>query len=330
MARTPPRYANFSRYSPRRSTPRRNLFTGGITYSPRSVRAAYDSMYGSVSGRSTDSGVVTTGQRDYKRQYTKKRMPRYKRRRWAKFTKQVKAVLSKTLATQTVLFNATITGSTSVTFPQNFLAAHLYGANGTSNSVETGNSDLASLFSNASAASVSNKKLMFKSGVIDLTMTNSSAATDTVVPSLEVDVYEVVYADEISNNNFLDMITTSQNETSVIGATSIQYNRRGVTLFDFPLLLAKGRMKVLKKTKFFIPADDTATYQVRDPKNYTIDGSLNDNQGYVMPYKTKSIVMMFKPVVNRVDAVISSLKVGVTRKYSYVINEKETVASGVL
>lgn len=283
----------------------------------------------STAPKSRATGVITTGQYDFRTQYRKKRRSRFKRKIWKKFTRKVQAVTGKLVGTNTVVFNDKIDGVSNNTNPQGYVVANLYGIAGTDSANEVGCTDVSDIFGADPRLNAPTRKALFGSGVLDLTMRNTSSPE---VP-IEVDIYELTFRSETSSANFTAMQIKGETNTPVIGATTgLTLTTRGTTLFDFPCTIKYGRLQIVKKTKLFLPVGNTATYQLRDPKNHMFTGNdYDDTTGFIRPGVTKSVLIVFKPVVNAGTQVnTSGLSIGVTRKFMYKIFEDSTDADGLL
>lgn len=267
--------------------------------------------------KKTKSGIETTGQYDYKLQYVKKNMPRKMKSNWKKFVSKVHAATMKLVGTNTVVKNTVMFSSTSLANTQTFVTAHLYGMNGTDANWEVGCGDIQSIDTLDNRIGP-NTKVMFGSAVLDLTIKNTSEGSTPV----EADLYEIIYYDEMTESSFLDAENACQVNTPSIGAgANLALFSRGATLFDLPGLIKYGKIKILKKTKLFLPGGNTATYQIRDSRNHRFNANDFADMGvrYVKRGVTKSVVIVFKPVVASGNS--CRLDVGVTRKYAYKIFE---------
>lgn len=307
--------------------------------SPAVRRVAYDAgkyavntMVGTKKG--TKSAVVTTTQRDVSRQYRYKRMPRGKRRRWVSSLKKNAAMDMAESATQTVVYNNTITGSVDFLAngkTQNWMAVHLYGVNGSpTGAAEIGVEDMKAIrLTDSRLKNQKNTRVKFESGVLDLTIKNPNANN-----ALEVDIYEVVYRsatkqssiDAIHQNIFT---TTVSNQTPPSAGDVAAWDRRGITPFDTVQFGANGA-KILGKQKVFLPKGDTFTFQYRDPKNhYFGPDSYDDTTGFVRPGVTRTFLFIFKTVTGEtISGTNPSMTIGITRIYKYKI--KGEVENGII
>jgi hypothetical protein len=289
----------------------------------RAVNAIGDWFVGKKS--SPETGV--TAQFDAVTQYRKKNMPRGKKRVWKKFVRKVNAVVDKSLGTRTVIFNNEIT---QLVAPgtQGYMAATLYGFCGQETGQNTGFRDIYRICNKDNDIMTNSteggnpSKILFKSGVIDLTMRNMGST------AMELDVYEInVYTDDTKESNFTESAISAASETQTIpgGPTGLNLNQRGVTLFDLPNLISQERLKIIKKRKYFLPAGNTATLQHRDPRNHwfnAIDIDVNSDVEYSSYARRKMTIMfVFIPKEITGGTVGCNLHVGVTRKYAYTINQ---------
>lgn len=276
--------------------------------------------------RSSENGV--TAQYDKVTQYTKKYMPKRKKRAWKKFSKKVNAVLDKSLGTRTVVFNQGMT-MTDIPGLQCFGAATLYGHCGRDDSIDVGFRDIfricnrdSDIMTNGTDGS-NPSKIIFTSAVIDFTIRNAGQSP------IELDMYEIeVRTDNTKEANF----NSSQSEAfvhtnSIPGATAgLGITVRGVTLFDVPNLISQDKLKIFRKKKFFLPPGNTCTHQYRDPRNHYYNANQinifdqTEEGSYALRKMTKMFVFIGKNIVGT-DTVNTNVDVGVTRKYSYIINQ---------
>lgn len=291
------------------------------------------------------SGAGVTTQHDARRIYVKRRMPRFKRKRWSMFKKKVQAVSEKSLGSRTVVFNKSIQWSNTTSGNQVLGALYLYGQRGS-----TGNAAqdlyLISTYENtgdqtalAGETVANSSKFMFQSAVLDITFKNNSTytAAGPVVQSaseakLEVDVYECSVrrtTEETSNTltDFLQLLADNASRTDPIGGagTEIASTLRGVTPFDLTYAMSRWGVKIWKKTKYTIPNNDTFTYQVRDPRRRVAEyRDLQNADGFNRPGWTRVVFFTAKLVPDlSVGAAVGTyqenLITGVTRKYFYKI-----------
>lgn len=313
-------------YSPRRNTLKYVMGRGGRAKQAKRIRFG--------------NGITT--QNDVANIYRRKSMPRYKKRKWVSFVRKVKAVLYKGLGTKTVLFNTQMSGGR-LSVPENqqgVFTIALYGFWGdTDNPGESvGNRDLYRIAINdpeINKKAVSptfsipnNGKLLMSSAVLDLTLTNIGT-----IPS-EVDVY-IITCGIFNNNGSLReaFIDADANQITISGSGNgiNALVHRGATPFEMPLALSSNRLRILSKKKYFLGAGQTITYQYRDAKNHYINCSKFYDQAIAIaevfegpfnyPGVTKNVLIVHKTVSGAPAGAQSQLSCGVTRKYSYNVDE---------
>lgn len=293
--------------------------------------------------RGVSSGYGVTTQYDKSLIYRKSNMPKRKKRNWRKFINKVHAVAEKDMGTRTVLFNGQYDIRNDVATNHGCMTLTLYSMRGSANFTD----DMFQIYSfenkgdqTAAAGDTVDEttKFMFKSAVLDITIRNSSGITDGLgnitlngAAKLELDIYEIMVRTETSDNstNYLtlsQLFANGSTDSKNIGGggNGITIQSRGVTPFELPQALSRWRMKILKKTKYFIPNGDTVTYQMRDAKRHVMDGDrMNNNDGIGYRF-TKYIYIIFKVVPGltvgtAAGSFVERIDVGATRKYSYKI-----------
>lgn len=267
------------------------------------------------------SGVGVTTQKDVRTTYRRKRMPRRKRKRWVKFVKKVHAATDSAIATRSVIFNNTLQiGGTDANQTTGVIS--LYGWRGSVATDAVGTADVRTITQRDGDVDEQSEKWRFTSGVLDCTASNIGGAP------LEVDVYEVIKTGKgrTTNGNLNLEYTSALTQTSVPPAgaggslSSPTILTRGWTPFNCSLASAKG-LKVIKKTKYFLPEGETFTYQIRDPKNHWVGGEdINDASGneFARNGMTRMLFIIAKSVVGT-TAETFELLVGCTRSYHYKI-----------
>lgn len=324
--------------------PYRNLFQAGLKYAARAAVGAAARRFVSTGTQTAKSGAsqtYVTGQRDTVKQYRFKRMPRRKRKRWVKKIKQNAAMDYALAGTTTTVYNGSLTQSIVSGRTQGYLAVHLYGHNGGTISIagqswEFGQADLNYLVSNDPkiiTTGVKLSKFRFTSAVIDITAKNTSTAdTEGVIPDLEVDLYVIKYTSESDQKTLYELSYEAASRVQDVNGgtgTTINLEQRGVTPFDIVTMASMG-VKVISKQKFFLPAGNTFTYQYRDPRNHHYGhGHVYDNDGFVLPHQTVTLLCLFKPVVGG-SPTVAKLSVGATRTYRYGIIGENRQRCGVL
>lgn len=300
-------------------------------------------------GRRSSAGTLGGTNADMRSIYRRKRMPRKKRKRWVRFVRKVHAVADKELGTRTVLFNDQITQRNTNSSNQSTLSLALYSFANTTGYLndlyQIGQLENEGDPSAADGATINrNSKVMFQSAIMDITIRNISDKLTSVDPgnpilntysaapeaAIELDIYEVMV-----NRELTDVSLTFRNLSQVfnvaddpeIGGTGngIYIESRGASPFEFGAQMGRRKVKILKKTKFFIPNGQTITWQVRDPKRRTIQyGDLEREESYNRPGWTKHFFLIYKLVPglsqgNTLGDIRPSIAVGCTRKYAYKV-----------
>lgn len=302
----------------------RNLFNMGRSWTNTRTRQR----------RKTSSGRGVTNHFDRSRIYSKRRMPRRRRRNWVRFSRKVNAVSEKDLGSRTVVRNSLVGVSHPMDpagenqhgrqvvalYPLNGTTAHMQDINEIQQDTDLGTSG----------------KAIFKSAVLDLTVRNTSARlpdSDNPEITLEVDVYELTANQSLGQTgkavDILAAIDEGSTDTATIPGqvTALTGASRGWTPWDFPSSLSEYRIKIWKKTKFFLSENQTFTYQVRNPKRYVLDKQRMNAPGDNLPRMTRYVLFIYKPAPGYVYSTppnndLYGIGIGVTRKYMYKIYDK--------
>lgn len=278
--------------------------------------------------KQTRSGLGVTTQHDKQLVYRKRRMPRRRRRGWRRFARKVQAVSEKDLGSRTVLRNDLVNINTAMDTAAE--SAHtrwyfmLYGA--TSGTAYY--NDLSEIGQDTDLGTTG--KAIFKSAVLDLTFRNNSfrAPGSINLPiTLEVDVYEITVGTVLGDNaaNLGQIMNEGSTETATIPgqATALVGTQRGWTPWDFPSALGEYKVKIWKKTKYFLGENQTFTYQYRDPRRHVVDKQKMTTTGENIPFLSRYIYLVFKPTPGYTYLAVPTdsynLSVGVTRKYLYKV-----------
>lgn len=346
---TPPmRTRSGRRYSPYgRSSSSRNRMSAARSAARRIARSRTLTTRRRLTRNTT--GILGGQNADERLIYRRKRMPRSKRRVWARFVKKVNAVDERDLGTRTVLFNSKIAQVYTDDTKQGSLGIALYPFVNTSNGWLNDLQQIGQLENEgdptaaAGATIERNSKIMFHSAVMDVTIRNTTQSIITIPPegppvtslstqaALEMDVYEFYMRKEASDganpvNSMSDVI--NQWDEKEIGGTGvgIGIQDRGATPFELGSALGRFGIKILKKTKYFIPPGQTITFQCRDPRRHEIRyGELERNEGWNRSGWTKCFFMVYKVVpgllvsTTDLNGVIPGIDVGLTRKYMYKV-----------
>lgn len=289
------------------------------------ARRAVESATQTSSRSKRGSSNYVTTQHDTVRQYRFKRMPKAQRKKWVKKVKANAAMDFALAGTRTSVYNGSLEKSIRTGQTQGAMSVHLYGNNGAEETIdgaiwEYGHADVNYLISRdaqLTSAGQQLPKFRFTSAVIDITARNSS--TNNL--ALEVDLYVVKYTSETDAKSFWSLHNQSVNKlnnSNTGSAGPLSLEKRGVTPFDIPSLASYG-VKILSKQKFFLPNGNTFTYQYRDPRNHHYHvGQQSDNDGFILPHQTISLLAVFKPIVGGSTA-DAKLTIGCTRTYRYGI-----------
>lgn len=277
--------------------------------------------YTTVTRSNKRSGVDVTSQRDAKMQYRFKRAPRKVRRRMRRAGRKFKAQLLKNIGSNIAVKNEEMTINVSGA-GQGYGAVHLYGTSGIDiGSIERGGADLNDIFSSDTRVATGESKLLFTTGILDVTLYANTLLEENPTDKMELDVYEVQYSDETKDTSFIGAMNTARPRIEVIPGflNELNITTRGVSLFDFPGLTEQLGMRIVKKTKIFLSPGNFATYQIRDRKNYYVTKQdITDSVGFIKPYCTKGLVFVLKPVTGDAQQDVS-LNVGITRRYNYKV-----------
>lgn len=254
-------------------------------------------------------------------------MPRRKRRRWVRFKRKVDAVQFTGLGTQSIVFNSSdyINAAAGAQGVGSIALYGLSGLSGTDGNVLMGQNDLEMIKTNASFNDA--KQVTFRSAVLDVTCKNEPVSSEDPGTQIEVDVYEYVWRPKrqtpigTSGQSGLAALQQGFFSQATIGSgAALQPTTRGVTPFQCPE--AMSWIKILKKTKFFLPVGSTFTYQIRQPKNFWFDmgdpntfGAQENCRG-----RTRGLFFFVKGVPTLATASTgANLVIGCTRTYEYKV-----------
>lgn len=323
------------------------------------ARTSYAS-YTSTRKRGT-SGIGITTQHDRRPVYRKRRMPANRRRRWKRFVNKVNFVNEKDMGTRSVVFSTAIAQYNTTLGDHGVISLNLYGQKAPAYPYNGDLYNIAGLENSgdptAAAGSTVSKMahIRFQSAVLDITLRNNStyrAEADGTFSldgraALEVDVYEIYCREDFSTSgtNYQTLGEAIQNETNQelkIGGAGdpIAISKRGVTPWETPTALSRLGIKILKKTKYFIPNSNTITYQLRDPKRRScLLRELRDEESANKPRWTKWVFIVYKLVPGLTvglgaDSYQEQIAVGVSRKYTYKVegvaeNRHRYISQGV-
>lgn len=286
------------------------------------------------------SGQGITTQRDRSNIYRRRRAPRRMRARKRRQMRYFKSKLLKMKGARTMITNQQVT-VTSLPSLQSVSSFVLYGGrvDGLGGATLRGYDDMEDLrkrdyllgdnTGDPEGRIGAECKWFTKTGVMDMTIQNVS---ENNVP-IEMDVYEF-YCGLLENDAGDDVETAIQFYNQDIlrqGPATAQLQTldqtdRGVTPFEFGTPMSKFRMKIVKKTKYFIPYGDCITYQIRDSKIRQFDHSVYRNNSPTTRH-TRGVYIVAKPTAG-LSSVECSYVVGCTRKYKYYVDQSNTVRAG--
>lgn len=318
----------------------------GVQQLSRYVQRRMQSKGTQAKSQATHSGQGVTFESDKARVYRRKRMPKRKRRKWRKLIKLDRAIDLKKCGSRTYVFNAQETDESNVAGEQGVFHCALYSGESTLKTYlgdvqyicKTDNelSPTADLGVTVSRTS----KLFFMSGVLDLTIRNTSyfpsGGSLSGLATLEVDIYEVISKrpwfekDDATTlkawPNIQQLFTECEGDMKGINnADPLEYNFRGVTPWDQTYALSRFGIKILKKTKYRISNGNTITYQMRDPKNRVISKNRGKElAGVNVPGWTRHVLIYYKTIPGILvgtdpGATSQQISIGITRKYMYKV-----------
>lgn len=319
---------------------------------PRSIRKYGSGLASAVTGynvartltsqrrkkKSVSSGRGITNEYDRKLIYKKRSMPRRFKKRWRRFKRKINAISEKSLGSKTVVENDAITLTLDLTSANSSAQAVMNVALYPLQSTNTWLKDVNNILANDTTVPTTGK-LLFQSAVLDMTVCNTSSLNATTprnasIPSLELDVYEIISSSDFSKlitpttGDLVQVFGEGATDTGAIGGTgtSLTIQQRGVTPWDLPSALSEYRLKILKKTKYFLGPGQTMTYQIRDPRRHVVDKQYQQVQTGNIKNMTRWLFLVYKPTpctseFADTDFDVAQIRVGLTRKYFYKVNE---------
>jgi len=263
-------------------------------------------------------------------------MPYRKKKNWVRFLKKIRAADKNNLGSLVKIINdSVVTSPRTTSQEQSVCAISLYGGSGTNAAETTGNRDMRDLIAEMVAGAgntyniTNGAKFNFYSAVMDLTIVNEASDEELLSQLMEVDLYEISYRRTTSDdvNNISALYAAALGDTLELGTgAKPQITFRGVTPFELTQAIRAGGLKILKKTKYFIPANGAVTYQYRDPRNWMMTPKGLDADDYRIQGRTRTLLIIAKPVDSaNID---QGLRVGVTRTYKFTIQNTNVVDRG--
>lgn len=290
--------------------------------------------------KSVETGGVTF-QHDRRLLYKKKNMPVAKKQAWKQFKSKVNAVEIANRGLTSRVFNSTqalLVGATS----QNWIAAHLYGINGTASAQEIGENDMAyavdgddNLKRTITAAAAGGPKQT--SAQFSDAMRMQSATLDTIFTNdgpnaIIVDVYHLWYSKPESNalTNLAQIFGYATSNTQQVTQAGVNLGGApaitnfGTSVFDLSKVMASGGVKIMSVKQYVLASGQIMTDQIRDSKNYSI------NPTYVRGYAKHSIPKYTETllyVIKNPGFTDNSISLRATRHYRYSVEGLATDVS---
>jgi len=342
-----------TKYSPYASPASSSFFTPqnairiGRTLA-RGARSVYSSMSGSSScgrsmSRSTSANRSTSGApaiyggsatKPYQKQYGRRTRNRRFRRRVSKYYKRFTKTLRKVsgVAFQKAILNGSKTNTAGSV--QSYLATHLFSYNsGTVPVLETGVRDINQIRTSMSNTFYTDdindtSKFMIDYGILDCTLFNNGNAR------LECDIYHIVYGDSVEYGTLQQFINGSdvrQQSLTSVAADKIDITDRGCTLFDLPVMISNGYVKILSKEKVFMGVGDTFNFQKKVKRPFSITKSEidADNSYFARKGKTHTWIVVFKRVTGDTGDT-PTLSLASTRTYGWRVDGANQPGTAVL
>lgn len=307
-----------------------------------------------VLSRSSARGVRSSGvttQHDSRNQYRRRNAPVRLKRRMRRMRRRFVGNLMKLVGTRTFFSNQQFTSS-AVAGTQIFdtMILYGYGPSATIAAADRGYNDVSNLVANdvllnntindpSLRASGGDVKCYFDTGVLDCTIQNLSIFESTTT-AVELDVYEFTCTGKFQRTLAADggggftihnyyVNRAADQVTQGAGLTQIDPFDRGITPFEMGVQNKEMGLKVVKKTKYFIPYGDCITYQIRDSRNHGFSTRkvIND-QPVCMPF-AKGIIVVAKVLPQYASAIGPNLSIGLSRKYKYKIFQSHGNRGGI-
>lgn len=288
--------------------------------------------------RGGTAGRGVTQQHDASLIYRKKSMGRGKRKVWKRFVNKVHAVAERDLGSRTVVFNDQVTAQETTSGDQICLTTALYPQDSTRSWLDDLNqiSAMENTGDETSAAGINvspSTKYLFQSGVMDLTVRNTTFLTSdgSLGAKMEVDMYQLYMRKDALDgttgiSDLSAVFANSYADEKVIGGGAsgrIGITGRGITPWDRNYALSRFGIKIISKKKYFLEAGGTFTYQVRDPTRHTCSQEeLKNRVGFNRRKFTRIIYIIAKAVPGIPVGILpgdytQQLSIGITRKYLY-------------
>lgn len=239
-----------------------------------------------------NASPITT-QHDLSYRYRRKAMPRYRRRRWKRFTRQVKHVMLQ----MNSLTSYSQDFSKRVTWSANDQATFGVMLGGTT---PTNNDELYQIFRQAYGLSVTptnvdSYKLYVKSMCLDVQITNTGSN------GAILDVYELVCrknwirsVEGVTTDETLEQsyATTYAEMDAVATGVTPDANSPASTPFQNGLFLKYWR--IMRKKEILLGAGSVTTMQMRNPANKTLLGTVIETHRQAIPGFTRAYLFQVR------------------------------------
>lgn len=292
---------------------------------------AYKSYRNSGKKRNTERQV--TAQHDMSTVYHRRRMPRRRRRRWVRQVRLHRRLNDLSLGTRNIIFKYD-GAHTATAGNQGHITFCLYGLHGTSNT--RGLNDLSRIIGTEGtandqgiSASVKNKKLHFKSAVMDCTLVNNA---DTVV---ELDMYYFfVTRNTDAMSNVSDAMTDVINNSSLITSTGSPFTVSSVGVTPFDCSNVAQYIKIYKVKKVILGTGQITSFMIRSAgdKYLNQDSVEQTSDMFGLKGYTKGVFIISKGAPNNTTGAPTDVSIHyhMQNKYHYTVDSKSGMAQQIV
>lgn len=338
----------------------------GLKYGAKRLGQSLYNRMSSKKAPRTYRGV--SQQSDVKNVYSRRRMPRRKKRSWKKFSKKVNYVINKQIAPCALVRNKVLNRFGSAVNTQLIGVASLMSAFGTNSDLSD---DQITILKDTASRAFGDSSKWFQaqakvtSAVLDVTFENLSDDRTGVTRilskgcDLECDVYELICTRDVyvqdatqSNRDIYDFITNCCLEqpqpvvTDLTGGANLGTALDSQVLGWTPFQSAKfcKYFKVLKKTKHYMSSGGFFTTQIRMPADQILRGNgfniatdAGASSVTVEPlFNRKSKLLLFvckaEPLTNDAGVAywgVPNFTLGLTKTFNYRVVDKAMSTSYV-
>lgn len=270
---------------------------------------------------STTQSSIISNQHDVSTRYVKRRMPRYKRKRWTRFVKRVRHVELQQQPLQIYTKTVHNAGSTAAG-NGSFFGVMLGGTTASNN-----NDELFQVFKGAynlaNAAACSAYRIFIKSMCLDVILANTGSST------IIFDVYRVRCRQSWSAADTLStMFNTTLSEVKADSTTgTISATDAAITPFDNPNFCSYW--KVLSKKEVIVSAGNVSTMQIRMAKNRHLEGKVLGTNPQAIPGYTEGFFITWHGAPNATPTwAATGLTISSTTTVHYAIPPGKTTEAG--